>query len=126
MAAKDRARGKSLERWVAARLGWRRRTNGEHGGFDDVVLPDGGLSPVSIECKAYATIQLRSDWVSQARANAGVRPWALVTRPRGYRSPLVTIEFEFFRELLGAAGYITNQGEVGVDHHQEQDVPSRQ
>ena len=110
-AAKDRARGKSFERWVAGRLGWRRRTHGERGGFDDVVLVEGGLAPVSIECKAYAVLQLRTADINQAKRNAAGRPWALVQRPRGWRSPVVTIDWFFFEALLRGAGFITNHEE---------------
>ena len=111
VAAKYRQRGKSLERWVAGRLGWRRRSHGEHGGYDDVVPPEGGLAPVSIECKAHEVLQLRTSWIDQARQNAGTRPWALVQRPLGWKEPIVTIGFGFFKELLEAAG-ITPTTEV--------------
>ena len=120
MAAKDRARGKALERYVAGRLGWRRRTHGEHGGFDDVVLPEGGLAPVSLECKADATLKLRTAWIDQAKRNSGTRPWAVVQRPLGWREPVVTINFSFFRDLLVGAGITTNQ--QGEDDETE---PSR-
>ena len=105
MAAKDRSRSKAFERWVAGRLGWRRRSYGEHGGFDDIVLPEGGLAPVSIECKAYAIVQLREAWIEQAKRNAKGRPWALVQRPKGWREPVVTIGWLFFEQLMQEAGY---------------------
>lgn len=112
MASKDRARGKALERWVGGRLGWRRRRAGEnYNGYDDNVMPDGSLTPVSIECKTYAVLQLRTDWVDQAKDNAGTRPWAIVQRPKGWREPVVTIGFGFFHSLLGSAGFITNHEE---------------
>lgn len=115
MAAKDRNRGKAFERWVANRLGWRRRSHGEHGGYDDVVLPDGRLAPVSIECKTYAVLQLREAWIEQAKRNAGFRPWAVAQRPKGSREPVVTIGWLFFEQLLGSAGYIhtTTEEESG-------------
>lgn len=109
MAAKDSARGKALERWVANRLGWRRRRSGENAnGYDDVVQVDGSLAPVSLECKSVSVLQLRTAWLVQAQTNARGRPWAVVQRPRGWREPVVTVEFSFFRSLLEAAG-ITNQ-----------------
>ncbi len=110
MATKDRQRGKAFERWVAARLGWRRRSHGEHGGFDDIVLPEGGLAPVSIECKSYEVLQLREIWIKQAIRNAAGRPWAVVQRPRGWRRPVVSIDWLFFEELLEKAQY-TNRKE---------------
>ena len=104
MAKKDRDRGKALERWIGARLGWRRRRAGEtYNGFDDCVLPDGSLAPVSIEAKAYAVLQLRGADLLQAQNNAGGRPWALVQRPKTRRWPLVTIDWRFFEFLLESA-----------------------
>lgn len=106
MAAKDRARGKQFERWVAARLGYRRRRSGETAnGHDDNVMPDGSLAPISIEAKTYAVLQLRTEWVQQARQNAGDRPWAIVQRPKGWSRPVVTIDFEFFEELVAKKGH---------------------
>lgn len=90
-------------------MGWRRRSHGEHGGFDDVVLPEGGLAPVSMECKTYEVLQLRGAWIEQARANAGGRPWAIAQRPKGWREPVVTIEWSFFEELLSKSGVINRK-----------------
>lgn len=115
MAAKDRARGKALERWVAGRLGWRRRRSGETAnGYDDNVQLDGSLTLVSIECKAYEVLQLRTKWIEQASQNAGVRPWAVVQRPKGWRWPVVTMDWRFFEHLLERAGF-TNHEEGEVD-----------
>jgi len=108
MAAKDRARGKAFERWVAAKLGARRRRMFEGLGFDDVVEENGALLPVSIECKTYATLQLRQSWVDQAKRNAGKRPWAIVQRPTGGQV-YATVEFEFLLALLQAWGWETKR-----------------
>lgn len=110
MAIKDRQRGKAFERWVAGRLGWRRRRHGETAnGHDDTVQLDGSLTPVSIECKTYAVLQLREAWVEQAKRNAGRRPWAIAQRPKGWRIPVVTIDWIFFEQLLHTAGYTTTE-----------------
>lgn len=112
MAAKDRARGKAFERWVAGKLGARRRHHGEgfhrYGGLlvhDDIVEADGDALPVSFECKTYATLQLRKDWVDQARRNAGPRPWVLVQRPTGSQTVYATVDFEFLLALLQEWGW---------------------
>jgi hypothetical protein len=104
VAAKDRARGKAFERWVAARLGGRRRRQGEGLDFDDIVELNGGAMPISFECKTYAALQLRQSWVEQAQRNAGKRPWAIVQRPTGGKV-YATIEFEFLLALLDAWGW---------------------
>jgi hypothetical protein len=97
---------------VAGRLGWRRRRSGENAnGFDDNVLQDGSLAPISIEAKANAVLQLRTDWLIQAERNAGLRPWIVVQRPLRRRHPIVSMEWPFFEHLLVAAGYI-DQGEA--------------
>jgi hypothetical protein len=100
LAAKDRARGKQLERDVAAKFGFRRRTNGEHGGFDDCVLVDGGLAPISVEAKAYSVLQLRTDWVEQAVRNAGERPWVITQRPKGSRRIYATVDLDWLVQLV--------------------------
>jgi|ERR1043166_373857 hypothetical protein len=107
MAAKDRARGKAFERWVAAKLGARRRRAGEGLAHDDIVEESGFALPISLECKTYAQLQLRQDWIDQAKRNAGARPWAVVQRPRGSQGVYVTIDFEFFLALLKAWGWET-------------------
>ena len=118
MAAKDSARGKALELAVGRIFGGRRRRNGEGVGYDDCVDADGFPLPISIECKAYKTLQLRSEWIAQARRNAGVRPWILVQRPRGQRRMLVTLELDtlidpkFHEVLVGLV--TTNQPEEGT------------
>lgn len=109
MAAKDRSRGKAWELYVGRLFGGRRRTNGERGGFDDCVRVEGGLLPVSIEAKTYARVQLREDWVVQARRNAGDRPWIIAQRPKGWRSPIATVDLEWLRDLCVAAGVIGAQ-----------------
>lgn len=118
MAAKDRERGKALERTVAARFGGRRRRNGEGVGFDDCLrqLEDGSTEPlpISLECKAYATLQLRTDWIEQAIRNADDRPWAVVQRPKGSRRILATVDLDFLVRLCEAAG-LTNQPEEEHD-----------
>lgn len=111
IATKDRNRGKQLERDVAARFGFRRRTNGEHGGFDDCVLIEGGLAPVSIECKSYAVLQLRGSWATQAIRNAGERPWLIAQRPVGSRTTYATIDLNWLVELCITAGLIARQTE---------------
>ena len=100
MASKDRARGKVWEREVAAMFGFRRRSHGEHGGFDDCVLVEGGLAPISIEAKAYDVLQLRMDWVDQAVRNAGERPWLIAQRPKGSRRKYGTVDLEWLVELV--------------------------
>ena len=111
MAKKDRDRGKALERWVGSRLGWRRRRAGETAnGFDDNVQLDGSLTPVSVECKAYAVLQLRTAWIEQAETNAGGRDWMIVQRPKGRTWPIVSMDWRFAERLLRTAR-VTNQKE---------------
>ena len=124
MGASDRARGKAFERWVAARLGYRRRRSGEtFNGYDDNVMPDGSLAPISIEAKAHAVLQLRTEWIKQARTNAGSRPWALVQRPKGWREPVVTIGWSYFERLVelekDARSFIDAFTEVTTNHQRE-------
>jgi hypothetical protein len=109
LAAKDRARGKAFELWVGRKFGGRRRTNGERGGFDDCVPVEGGLLPVSLECKTYATLQLRPVWIEQAIRNAAGRPWAVVQRPKGSRRVYATVDLEWLVELCECAGLIAHQ-----------------
>lgn len=104
MAAKDRQRGKALELHVGRLLGGRRRRNGEGVGFDDCVDEFGYQLPVSFECKAYDVLQLRSSWVTQARRNAGDRPWVIAQRPKGSRTVYATVDLDFLIALLRAAG----------------------
>lgn len=113
MAAKDRQRGKALELHVGRLLGGRRRRNGEGVGFDDCVDEFGYQLPVSFECKAYDVLQLRSSWVTQARRNAGDRPWVIAQRPKGSRRIYATVDLQFLIELATKAGLIepTNQTE---------------
>ena len=67
MAAKDRARGKQFERWVAKKLGGRRKLSAEGGGVDNVGVPFG------VECKSgYGKPQLPARWLEQAQRNAAV------------------------------------------------------
>ena len=106
MAPKDRARGKSLELQVGRALGGRRRRAGEGIEYDDCVDVFGGALPISVECKAYSQLQLRTDWIDQARRNAGGRPWAVVQRPKGSRTIYATVDFEFLVKLLKAAGVV--------------------
>ena len=101
MASKDSARGKAFELAIGRRFGGRRRRNGEGIGFDDCITADGDPLPISIECKSYATLQLRKDWVEQARRNAGDRPWAIVQRPKGSRTTYATVDLEFLLEMYG-------------------------
>lgn len=102
MARKDSARGKAFELAVGRRFGGRRRRNGEGLGFDDCIQADGSHLPISLECKSYATLQLQSKWIEQARRNAGERPWAVVQRPKGSRTTYVTCDLEFFLEMYAA------------------------
>lgn len=103
MAAKDRARGKALELKVGRMFGGRRRHNGEGIEFDDCVMVDGSPLPVSLECKAYDRLQLRRDWIEQARRNCGDRPWAVVQRPKGSKTIYITTDLDYFMELWNAA-----------------------
>jgi len=111
MAARDRARGKAFELAVGRLFGGRRRTNGERGGFDDCVRVEGGLLPVSIECKAHATLQLRQAWVDQAVKNANGRPWVIAQRPKGSRRIYATVDLMWLVELCRAAGLVTSPTE---------------
>lgn len=115
MAAKDSARGKALELHVGRIFGGRRRRNGEGVGFDDCVSVDGFQLPISIEAKSYSVLQLRAEWIDQAKRNAGGRPWILVQRPRGSRRTYVTLELDtlidpHFHELVKQC---TNHPEEG-------------
>jgi len=105
VAAKDKARGKAFERWVAAKVGARRRRSGEGLAFDDIVTDNGGALPISFECKTYAQLQLRQDWIDQARRNAGTRPWVVVQRPKGSQTVYATVDFEFLLALLQEWGW---------------------
>lgn len=105
-----------MERWAAGRLGWRRRRAGENfNGYDDVVQMDGSLAPVSLECKSYEVLQLRTAWIDQARQNAEGRPWAVVQRPLGWKEPVVTIGFSFFANLLELSGLTNHQEEDSAE-----------
>lgn len=106
MAAKDRARGKQFELHVGRIFGGRRRRAGEGLEYDDCVHVDGSLLPVSIEAKAYSKLQLRQEWVAQARRNANGRPWVIVQRPKGSRTVYATVDLEWLVELCSAAGLI--------------------
>ena len=119
MASKDRARGKALELHVGRLFGGRRRTNGEHGGFDDCVPLEGGLLPVSLETKAYSVLQLQQKWIDQAVRNAGGRPWAVVQRPKGSRRIYATVDLEWLVELCVIAGLITKPEPEETAHARE-------
>lgn len=120
MAAKDKARGSELELHVGRKFGGRRRRNGEGLGFDDCIMPDGSPLPISIECKAYAVLQLKTAWITQAIRNAGGRPWAVVQRPKGSRVIYATVDLDFLHELCVRAGLINDEG--AVDAHRQQGV----
>lgn len=106
MASKDRSRGKAFELYVGRLFGGRRRRNGEGVGFDDCVTEHGFELPVSLECKAYAKVQLQEKWFDQARRNAGGRPWIIAQRPKGWRRPIATVDLEWLASLCEAAGLI--------------------
>jgi len=114
VASKDRSRGKALELTVGRLFGGRRRTNGEHGGYDDCVPVEGGLLPVSIEAKAYSRLQLRQEWIDQAVRNSGGRPWILAQRPKGSRLIYATVDLAWLVSLCTTAGLIS-QTERGED-----------
>lgn len=118
MAARDRQRGKAWERSVAARFGGRRRRSGEGLEFDDCIAVDGSQLPVSIEAKAYATLQLRQVWVDQAIRNSKGRPWVIAQRPKGSRRTYATVDLDWLVELCRVAGLINHQtereGTVGI------------
>lgn len=105
MAAKDKARGSALELHVGRLFGGRRRRNGEGLGFDDCIQHDSQPLWLSIECKAYAVLQLQRKWVEQAIRNCGGRPWVIAQRPKGSRHVYVTLYLdtlldpEFVRRL---------------------------
>lgn len=111
MASKDRQRGKAFELYVGRLFFGRRRTNGERGGFDDCVPIAGGELPVSIECKAYSTLQLRTKDIAQAKRNAGQRPWILAQRPLGWRQPIAVVDLIWLRDVLVQAGVVTKPEE---------------
>lgn len=127
MAAKDKARGSAFELQVGRMFGGRRRRNGEGIGFDDCVTDDEHgntiVLPVSIECKAYARLQLQTSWIEQAIRNSGGRPWIVAQRPKGWRRPIATVDLEWLRDLCVAAGVIgaptTNQTEENHDRTTE-------
>lgn len=109
MAAKDSARGEAFALFVGRLFGGRRRRDGEGLEFDDCVAMDGSDLPVSIECKAYAKVQLQTKWFDQARRNAGGRPWIIAQRPKGWRRPIATVDLLWLRDLCEAAGLFTDQ-----------------
>lgn len=106
MAAKDRARGKALELKVGRMFGGRRRRNGEGLDYDDCVSVDGSRLPVSLECKSYDRLQLRSEWIEQARRNCGDRPWVVVQRPKGSKTIYATVDLTFLLQLCRDAGVV--------------------
>jgi hypothetical protein len=102
---KDIARGRAFEKWVADRYGLRRR-GGALAGCDVLELPGEPIYPLGIEAKAYERLQLRTSWVTQARANAtkeGRQFWAIFQRPKGWSQPVVTIDESFFYWLWNEA-----------------------
>lgn len=107
MAAKDRQRGKALEREVGRLFGGRRRHNGEGIDYDDCVQQDGTPLPISIEAKAYSVLQLRQDWITQAKRNSTGRPWIVVQRPKGSHTIYATCDLDFLHGLCVKAGLIT-------------------
>ena len=109
MAAKDRARGKSLELAVGRMFGGRRRRSGEGMEFDDCLAVDGSPLPISLECKAHEKLQLRSSWVEQAERNCHGRPWVIAQRPRGSRRIYATCDLAFLLSLAKEAGVIPGE-----------------
>jgi hypothetical protein len=83
-----------------------RRVLGNRGGN---VSDSDERTPFSLECKhGYGRIQLRADWLEQARANAKRegRPWAIVQRPKHARRAVVTLDWLTFVEICQKAGLI--------------------
>lgn len=115
MAAKDIARGKALERFVGRLFGGDRRGH-QTGGRE---FSDCRDTPIAFECKAHEGLQLRTSWIEQARRNAARegKPWAVVQRPKGWRSPIVTIELEYLHEL------VMRRTEEGTNVDRTQDSP---
>ena len=109
MAAKDRARGKSLELAVGRMFGGRRRRSGEGMEFDDCLAVDGSPLPISLECKSYARLQLRQEWIDQALRNSHGRPWVIAQRPRGSRRIYATCDLAFLLSLAKEAGVIPGE-----------------
>ena len=109
MAAKDRARGKSLELAVGRMFGGRRRRSGEGTEFDDCLAVDGSPLPISFECKAHQKLQLRQAWLDQARRNSHGRDWAVVQRPKGSRTIFATVDLDFLIRLCRQAGVIPGE-----------------
>lgn len=106
MAAKDSARGKAFELYVGRLFGGRRRRNGEGVGFDDCVDENGFELPISIECKAYSVVQLKTKWFDQAKRNGNTRPWIIAQRPKGWRRPIATVDLLWLRDVCAKAGVI--------------------
>lgn len=94
-------------------FGGRRRRSGEGLEFDDCVQLDGSPLPISLECKAYSTLQLRSSWVEQAERNSHGRPWVIAQRPKGSRRIFATCDLAFLVQLAQAAGLIPGEERVG-------------
>lgn len=61
---------------------------------------DINYAPVGIECKYQGRLSLRTDDLTQARRNAGDRPWALVLKERGGRVKLMVLDYDHGVELL--------------------------
>lgn len=64
------------------------------------MLIEGGLAPISIEAKSYSALQLRTEWVDQARRNAGDRPWVIAQRPKGSRTIFATVDLNWLVYLI--------------------------
>ena len=77
--------------------------------YDDCVQLDGSALPISLECKSYARLQLRQDWIDQAIRNCHGRPWAVVQRPTGSRRIFATVDLDFLLSLAKQAGVIPGE-----------------
>lgn len=99
MARNDMVRAKAFERWTAKLFCGRRRGNTGVGGCDVVD------APVAIECKAPATLMIRTAWYEQAvrQGEQEGKPWVLAIRPKGWSEPVGLVNLKYLAELVELA-----------------------
>lgn len=74
-------------------------------------------TPFAVECKAWDRLQLREDWVEQAKRHEEVegKPWLLVQRPKGSRTIYATMDLKTVIWLCQQGGLLpldtNHQGE---------------
>lgn len=69
--------------------------------------------PFSVECKYTTRPSLRSEWLTQARAQSKRegKPWALIIAGHNDRNPIAVVDFRTLVTLARRAGLIEDPGE---------------